>query len=449
MGRRRRKKNNHKLLLGMIISASVLFVAVIIFVVVLIAGSGKKNNEEESKAAERPSESFPVSTEIKATESQTEEEIVVTSAETKPEEKISETPAETEQESTAALREPQTISIVAVGDNLIHSQIYESILRADGTYDFSGMFDTNLINEMKSADLTIVNQETPACGNALGVSTYPRFNAPTEAIDALVDMLGADVLTLATNHACDKGEAGIVGTLGYIHTAHPGVLTTGTYATYEDSVKTPIIEVKGAKIAVLNYTYGTNGLAVPHDHSVNLLDDKVKMAQDFDRAREEADFIIAAVHWGVEYSQQVSAQQREDAKYLAELGADLILGAHPHVAQPLELIVASDGREVPVFYSLGNFLSAQNLYPRTLGEMAKINLYVDEYGKVTMLGFTCDFTATYYTVSNEFVFGNFKNYMLRDYPIELEASSGIKMWSPEFSIENYKNIARSINPNWN
>lgn len=339
---------------------------------------------------------------------------------------------------------PVYIDIVAVGDNLIHREIDDTVQREDGSYYFDDIY-APVKNIISGADLAILNQEVPCAGNEYGITGYPSFNAPTEVLDTAA-RLGFDVLTLATNHALDKGETGLVNTLNYLHTNYPDILTTGTSSSYEEYMTIPIIEVKGVKIAVLNYTYGTNDIPLPNDYSVNMLSDRTKIAEDIRRAKEWADFVIVAPHWGNEYQQEPSAAQREMAGFFANCGADLIIGTHPHVVQPMEWITCADGREVLVYYSLGNFVSAQAHFPRALGGMAKVTLEVAD-GEVRICDNTLDFTVTYFTAEN-WTFDNFKVFMLRDFPMQLLKNYGIYTWVPDFTWQDYLDVAHQMNPDW-
>lgn len=339
---------------------------------------------------------------------------------------------------------PVYIDIVAVGDNLIHKEIDVTVQREDGSYYFDDIY-APVKGIISSADVAILNQEVPCAGNQYGITGYPTFNAPTEVLDTAA-RLGFDVLTLATNHALDKGETGLVNTLDYLHTNYPDILTTGTASSYEEYMTIPIIEVQGIKIAVLNYTYGTNDIPLPNSYCVNMLSDRSKIEEDIRRAGEQADFVIVAPHWGNEYQLKPSTEQRQLAQFFADCGADLIIGTHPHVVQPMEWVTSADGREVLVYYSLGNFVSAQAQLPRALGGMAKVTLEAVD-GDVHICYSTLDFTVTFFTAEN-WIFDNFRVYMLRDFPMELLKSYGIYTWVPDFTWQDYLDVVKQMNPDW-
>ncbi len=362
-----------------------------------------------------------------------------------PEDTYAEQPADAETVMIELTTEaPIYIDLVAVGDNLIHKEIDVTVQRPNGGYYFDEIY-APVKDVIASADIAILNQEVPCAGNQYEITGYPSFNAPTEVLDTAA-RLGFNVLTLATNHALDKGEEGLVNTLDYLHSKYPQILTTGTYSSYEDYMTIPIIQVEGISIAVLNYTYGTNDIPLPNGYNVNLLSDRSKIQEDIRRARETADFVIVAPHWGNEYQTKPSSEQKELARFFANCGADLIIGTHPHVVQPMEWITSSDGRQVLVYYSLGNFVSAQAHFPRALGGMAKVTLEVID-GDVRICSNTLDFTVTYFTAEN-WTFDNFKVYMLRDFPMELLDSYGIYTWVPDFDWQDYLDLAEQMSPGW-
>ena len=296
---------------------------------------------------------------------------------------------------------------------------------------------------IEEADLAIINQEVPCAGEGTAVAGYPAFNAPHEALDVMAE-LGFDVFTTATNHCLDKGYAGLVNTLDYLHENYPFVLTTGTYSSYEDSSKTPVIEVNGVKIAVLDYTYGTNGVTVKYDYSVNLLGNLDKLSEDITRAKQEADFVIVCCHWGREYYTGVISEQREYAQTIADLGADLIIGTHPHVVEPMEYIETEDGRSVPVYYSLGNFIAFQNVFPRPIGGLACITLRVDGSG-VSIEKADLDFTfvsAVNYAADKY----DFKVFKVSDLMPALV--NAYCFGSSRFSYSDIVDFCKKMTPDW-
>lgn len=272
------------------------------------------------------------------------------------------------------------VSIVMVGDILLHDGVTESCKTEDG-YDFSPIFE-NTKDVIESADIAIVNQEVIIGGEELKISGYPTFNAPYEIGDALVDA-GFDVVCHGTNHALDRKKTGIINCLTYWSDNHPEIEVLGIHESEEDRNEISIMEVNGLKIAILNYTYGTNGIPLPEGmpYAVDIID-KEKIKKDLTNAEENADFTIVCPHWGVEYMLEENSQQKSIAEFMAENGADLIIGTHPHVIEPVEWVEAENGNRALCYYSIGNFINwtsgrGKNVANRMVGAMAYIELDSD------------------------------------------------------------------------
>ena len=233
---------------------------------------------------------------------------------------------------------------------MCHSPQLTSALRNDGTYDFKKSFAAAKPH-FDSADVTIVNLETTISPDGK-YSGYPTFSSPKAYAEAL-DWLGTDIALLANNHCCDRSGKGIHSTVATLDTL--GIAHTGAFANTADREKNAILrfESNGIKFALINYTYGTNGIPVPSGCFVNLID-TTQILEDLTKASEGADCVIACMHWGIEYQRQPSTEQLKLAEILHTNGADLVIGSHPHVVQPY---VATD-RMITV-YSLGNFVSNQ------------------------------------------------------------------------------------------
>ena len=279
-------------------------------------------------------------------------------------------------------------NIIMVGDILLHDGIEKCAKQKDGSYDFRAIF-AHTKDVIEAADLALVNEEVIIGGKELRVSGYPSFNAPFEIADELADT-GFDVICHATNHALDRGARGITNCLSYWEENHPGIETVGIHDSKADAGKICIYEKDGYRIAVLNYTYGTNGIPIPSGmpYAVDLLDEK-KVKADLAGAKSISDFTIVCPHWGTEYNLGISDMQKKWAKVFANNGADLIIGTHPHVIEPVEEIEADDGRRVPVYYSLGNFVnwtsgSGKGVANRMVGAMADVTLSKDDGGNVVI-----------------------------------------------------------------
>ncbi len=284
---------------------------------------------------------------------------------------------------------PTTLSLVMVGDVLLHTPLAESAKREDGSYDFTAVF-ANMKEEIQGADLALVNQEVIIGGTELGVSGYPAFNAPYELGDALVEA-GFDVVCHATNHTLDKGRKGVVRCMEFWRNTYPEIAVLGVNESAEAQDEIYVYEQDGIRVAILNYTYGTNGIPLPEDmpYVVNLLEEE-RVIADIQRAEEQADFTIVCPHWGTEYLLGISGQQEKWTKIFVENGVDLVLGTHPHVIEPIEWVQDADtGQEMLVYYSLGNFVNwtsgrGEGVANRMVGGMAEITLEKSEDGVVSI-----------------------------------------------------------------
>ena len=259
-----------------------------------------------------------------------------------------------------------------VGDALIHSDVYQDAKQADGTYDFKPMLE--LIKPISSQyDLVYYNQETILGGTELGLSNYPRFNSPYEVGDAFIDA-GFNMVSLATNHTMDKNEVGVINSVNYWSQHKDNVVYSGQWTSFEsrENEVSQIYEKNGIRYAFLSYTTWTNGLETPagKEYLNNVYSDE-KASADIAKVRDKADVIIVAMHWGTEYSLGVSYDQERIAKFLSEQGVQIIIGAHPHVVEPVEYI--NDGKTF-VIYSLGNFISDQEGNERLTGLMMSLDI---------------------------------------------------------------------------
>ncbi len=268
-------------------------------------------------------------------------------------------------EKTAPVMAPAetTVTLTAVGDNLIHAPIYEQALLSDGNYDFASSYAN--IADYINGDINILNQETPIGGVELGISSYPCFNSPQELGRDMIN-LGFNVINHATNHIMDAGSKGVINSLDFWAANNIPVL--GVYKDGEDPVK--IIERNGLKFGLVSFTYGTNGIRVPEGKGINVCHtEDALITEHISRARAAADIVIVNMHWGNEYQMKPNDEQKRLAALAASCNADLLIGHHPHVIQPIEEIVRADGRMMTVAYSLGNFISSQVETETMLGGM--------------------------------------------------------------------------------
>ena len=259
--------------------------------------------------------------------------------------------------------------VFMVGDALIHSNVYEDARGTDGSYDFKPMLEQIKPISIKY-DLKYYNQETILGCATLGYSSYPRFNSPTEVGDAFLDA-GFNLVSLATNHTMDKGEAGVINSVNYWKSKE-NVVYSGQWTSNEEREESHVYNINGISYAFFSYTTWTNGLETPAGKEyLNNVYSPEKAAVDIAKVKDLADVIIVAMHWGTEYSLGVSSQQTEIANYLSSLGVNLIIGAHPHVVEPVEYI--NDGKTF-VIYSLGNFILDQIGIERLTGLMMEVTI---------------------------------------------------------------------------
>ncbi len=256
-----------------------------------------------------------------------------------------------------------TFTMTAIGDVMCHNtQYWDAYIKESDEYDFSYVFD-DIYRYIKMSDIAIGSLETSFAGKERGYSNYPTFNSPDNLAYSL-KKIGLDVLSTAGNHCLDMGFSGLSRTIDVLNDADISHL--GTYKTQEDRDKILFKYVKGIKIAFVNYTYGTNGIPVPSgkDFCVNLIN-KDLMKKDIESAKSQnADIIVACMHWGTEYRTTANKEQEELADFLFKNGVDIILGNHPHVLEQMEKksVTLDDGtvKDCFVIYALGNFICDQN-----------------------------------------------------------------------------------------
>ncbi len=317
-----------------------------------------------------------------------------------------------------AVEEPQKekISFLAVGDNIIYNgQVREAKKNAESTPNYKGEYDfrpmyQNVADIIASADIAFVNQETVMTKLA-EPSFYPSFNSPQELGENLVE-LGFDVISLATNHMLDMGYDGLEDTLDFWDTQD--VLTVGGYRDRDDFLTVRYIEQKGIKIAFVAFTYSP---MYNEDKSVFIptIDEEL-ITLFMNKAKAEADFTVVSMHWyKEEYNQTPNEKQTYYAQLLADLGADVILGHHPHCLQPIEWIDGKEGNKTLCFYSLGNFTSETDETVSLVGGIALFDIVIDSIEGIGIDNIT--FTPTVMDYRNSFN----KNtvYLLSDYTEEL------------------------------
>lgn len=350
----------------------------------------------------------------------------------------SQQPSNHSADQTTSSQEPVTISLVAVGDNLIHSSVYNdaaslALETPDCSYNFLPMYQ-HVADQIQGADIAFFNQETPLGGTQIGLSDYPCFNSPQELGENMIE-LGFDVVNHACNHIYDRGEEGIANTIEFWK-QHPEVTMLGiTDGTYPEIQYT---QTKGITIAWLGYGYGTNGLELPEEsrYSMFMIDNE-RICNAAATARKNADLVIVSLHWGEEYQLEPNPEQQILASQLSQENVDLIIGHHPHVIQPVKSITRPDGKEMLIAYSLGNFISAQDMANSMLEGMLEVEFSgVPGDMKVSAGKFT--------PLINHFSSGyqNFVIYPFDDYSAELADTHGVRSFDDAFSYDYIDRLLR-------
>lgn len=282
-------------------------------------------------------------------------------------------------------KEERDVLFSVFGDNLVHEPIYRYGLNHGGSFDF--LFE-NVADAVSQSDIAVINQETPLVEDAKKYSDYPRFGTPVPVGEAIA-AVGFDVVTCATNHALDQGPDGVDTTKSFFTSRQIVCLGIQSRDETEDRAF-EIMEKNGIRFALFNYTYGTNGIRLPEEnpYMVHLLEDEEKIQKDLLTAREKADVVIVFVHWGTENSGQTDDFQRKWAQIFLESQVDVVVGTHPHVAQPYELLEGKEGHRMLIYYSIGNFVSAQPEKTAEKGGMASFRISLTPFGyEVTEYGF--------------------------------------------------------------
>ena len=256
--------------------------------------------------------------------------------------------------------------IRAVGDVMAHDHQLKIAKQKDGSYDFHPQLSL-IADALGNADYTIANLETTIgkC-RGQGYSGYPSFNSPRALLDALKDA-GVDFLTLANNHMLDRRLEGVLNTVGYVEAY--GFDHGGANRSLEEKARPVIAEVNGIRIGFICETRYTNSQEnylklEDREYAINYLR-AGEFQEDLQRLKDEnVDVIIAIPHWGEEYMRKPDQKTQQIARAMIAMGVDVILGSHPHVAQPIQMLTVKgeDGQERTglVAYSMGNFLSNQN-----------------------------------------------------------------------------------------
>lgn len=355
---------------------------------------------------------------------------------------------------------PKSVRLMAVGDNIGHTGVFQAGMQSDGTNDYSVLYN-NISEYLDACDLKIINQETILGGDEKGFSTYPNFNTP-QAIGTAMVNAGFNVIQHASNHSLDMGQSGLLNCVDFWKTNHPDTLVLGIYETAEEQAQIPILEVNGIKFALLNYTYSHNAssfsryaeghlnMLCAYDADTRAIDFNTihpKVLTDIAQAEILADFTIVLPHWGTEYTTTPTNQEINFAKQMTAAGADLIIGAHPHVIQPVEWVEAENGNRALCYYSLGNYTSVQDGVAQMLGGMANLTIikdstgtYIDEESikAIPLVTHYVYPTPTGYCIVEG-------TYLLNDYTEEMAANHGIRRaFSKTLTKEKLLSLATEV-----
>lgn len=318
----------------------------------------------------------------------------------------------------------QTLRFSATGDNLIHEGLYnQARARAsEGGYDFTAAYEP-MRDFYAAHDINWLNQET-LVNDVYDPSGYPCFSTPGDITNALLD-IGFRVFSLSNNHSYDKGAGGIAASREHWANLPEDVVTMGFYdlSSYDNLAYQT---VDGITIGYLSYTEHTNGIPTPSgtEYGVVYLDQTDVIAKQMEAMRSNCDIMVVSCHWGVEGSHTVTDAQRSTAQWLADQGADLIIGTHPHVTQTAEWLDAADGRRTFVAYSLGNFISAQDQHDNMIGLVLSVQMekttYPDGNSSVELVEPLLYPVVTHYGSH----YSNITVYPLEAYTDEMGASHG-------------------------
>lgn len=343
----------------------------------------------------------------------------------------------------------QTVCFSATGDNLIHAPIYKQAQRrasGEEAYSFDYCYE-HIAPFYAQHDVNWINQET-LCTDELEPSSYPCFSTPGDCARALY-RAGVRVFSLSNNHTYDKGASGIAATLRFWGSMPEDVVTIGLWKGESDYGHVPLQTVNGVTIAYLSYTEHTNGIPQNSSMQANVIytSQTDVIEQQVKAARQLADFVVVGVHWGVENSHAIADPQRALAQSLADWGADLIIGTHPHVLQNAQWLTAADGRQVFTAYSLGNFISTQEKPDQLVGAILSVQLEKttepDGTVRCSVLSPRLLPTVTHYDAGKS----NVRTYLFRDYTEALTKAHGVRQAYPDFSLEMIQSIAReNIDP---
>ncbi len=352
-------------------------------------------------------------------------------------------------EADAPIIETARISFLAAGDNVIHPCFYidakkrAAVEKSEGKdvreYDFKPTY-ADAAELIASYDLAFINQETLMAGEEFGYSGYPTFNSPRDLAYDLIE-LGFDIVNIANNHMCDKGTSGLGATIDFWKSLE-NVTMIGGYSDAEDYESLRIVECKGVKLAFIGYTEMTNGIKLRSSEPVVPYANDEDIKRQVSAAKEVADIVIVSVHWGNENWNITTDEQEHLAQVMCDSGADVILGHHPHVLQPIEQLTSTDGEHQTLcIYSLGNLISGMASWENMVGGFFTFDIVQLSNGEVFID--SPEFIPTVCWVGANYL--NSHLYFLEDYTDALEKAHGTyHQYGSYGSVEDMKAYAKKI-----
>lgn len=330
---------------------------------------------------------------------------------------------------------------MAVGDNLIHENIYQSADTSQAVWNYDHLY-TNIKDTIASADLAAVNQECIFVEDHNNVSAYPAFGSPTEIGDALVNA-GFDIVEQASNHTYDKGTAAITETVNYWKNNHPEISLLGIHDSPEAADTISTVTCKGITFSLLNYTNTINGDKndeVP-SYMIDFLNAE-KIVSDMEKAKQVGDLVIVFLHAGTEYATEPDQNLKDFLQLLLRQGADIVICSHPHVLQNFETLKDDQGNEMLVYYSLGNFISTQKEPECLLGGMADITITRDlQTNELSVSDARLVPLVTHYNHEKRV----YSVYLLDDYTEALASEHGVHQETTEvFTLDSLKQQYQNV-----
>lgn len=332
------------------------------------------------------------------------------------------------------------VHFIGGGDNIIYyGNVYEASVRklpGGRTYNFKTVY-SDIQGLIEDADLAFINQETLLCSSKFPLSYYPQFCGPQDMGYDLVEM-GFDVVNIASNHMLDVGADGLADSITFWK--KQPVTMIGGYEDEADFAKIRITEVKGIRIAWLAFTYGTNMLTLPEDSPLYIpyINDE-DIAAQIASAREQADLVFVSMHWGAESVFDPTPEQSKAAQLIADCGADVIIGHHPHVVGPIRWILGEGGNKTLCVYSLGNLMAEMSQDYNMAGGLITFDIVPHEGAKPTIENVL--FIPTFFHFDPAFKVNHI--YLYKDYTDELARSHGISYYGNSTTLDKLKRYVKN------